>query len=137
MYVTYYLCYGNYRLINQRYLSTYSNEKIDIIKSYVFLKVIEKTMLPYFYDYMRDILVRNIKYIIEEIIKVRSFQIDELVERIKNENTSIETWIDYPIIIKNIIEEIKTICPNAIDIEQNEVNIKGEILINCFYEILE
>ncbi|MBQ8260910.1 MAG: hypothetical protein IJZ00_01370 [Lachnospiraceae bacterium] len=124
-------------MINQRYLSTYSNEKIDIIKSYVFLKVIEKTMLPYFYDYMRDILVRNIKYIIEEIIKVRSFQIDELVERIKNENTSIETWIDYPIIIKNIIEEIKTICPNAIDIEQNEVNIKGEILINCFYEILE
>ena len=138
--VTYYLCCGNYRLINQRYLSTYSINEIDIIKSYIFLKVIEKMWVPYFdnctKDCTKDILAITIKTIIEKTVTLRSFQIDELIEKIKSKSICLDVGIDCTAIVKAIIEVIKVICPNAINIEHNIVNMNWEQLISSITEII-
>ena len=40
--VSYYLCIGNYRMLNQKYLSSYTKSDIDVIKAYVHKKTVEK-----------------------------------------------------------------------------------------------
>ena len=39
--VSYYLCIGNYRMLNQKYLSSYTKSDIDVIKAYVHKKTVE------------------------------------------------------------------------------------------------
>ena len=57
--VSYYLCIGNYRMLNQKYLSSYTKSDIDVIKAYVHKKTVEKLNRSYFDDYMRDVLIKK------------------------------------------------------------------------------
>lgn len=135
--VTYYLCLGNYRIINQKYLSSYRNEKLDVVKAYVLIKAIEKMSLSYFDDFMRDMFIRKTKAAIETVIAVRNFQIIELAEEMKKEYEEAKIWPDYSLIICCIIEIMGNICPEAVIVNREIITIKGEEFINNYYFIEE
>ncbi len=135
--VTYYLCLGNYRMINQRYLSAYSDKDIDVVKAYVLKKVLEKTCLPYYDDYMRDVLVGKIKAAIERIIIVRKFKVVELATEMTKGSKSVETWPDYNVIIEYIIEVIESMCSKAIEMTNEMTVVKCEELNENYYSIEE
>lgn len=131
--VSYYLCIGNYRMLNQKYLSSYTKSDIDVIKAYVHKKTVEKLNRSYFDDYMRDVLIRKVKAVIEKIITIRIFEIKNLAEKLSNESKEIEVWPDYETIADCIIEVMKEICPEAIEVKQEEVTVKGEKLVENYY----
>lgn len=131
--VSYYLCIGNYRMLNQKYLSSYTKSDIDVIKAYVHKKTVEKLNRSYFNDYMRDVLIRKVKAVIEKIITIRIFEIKNLAEKLSNESKEIEVWPDYETIADCIIEVMKEICPEAIEVKQKEVTVKGEKLVDNYY----
>lgn len=138
--VTYYLCVGNYRLINQKYLSAYSNECLDIVKAYIMKKVVEKTCLSYFDGCMRDMLVRKIKAAIERIIIVRKFNVTKLATEMSAETQSVEIWPDYNVIVECIIEEILSVCSKAVEKDDEVTIVKSEELIynyNLIEELIE
>ena len=87
----------------------------------------------YFDDYMRDVLIRKVKAVIEKIITIRIFEIKNLAEKLSNESKEIEVWPDYETIADSIIEVMKEICPEAIEVKQEEVTVKGEKLVENYY----
>ena len=135
--VTYYLCLGNYRIINQKYLSSYSNKKLDVVKAYVLQKAIEKMSLSYFDDFMRDMFIRKTKTTIETVIAVRNFQIIELAEEMKKEYEEAKIWPDYSSIISCIIEIMGNVCSEAVIVNREIITIKGEEFINNYHFIEE
>lgn len=134
--VSYYLCLGNYRMINQKYLSSYTNRNIDVVKAYIHKKTVEKLSLPYFDDYMKDMLTRKVKAAIERVIMIRVFQIADLAEKMQNESKS-EIWPDYRTIINYMIEVVRDIRPEAIEIKQEVVIFKIEEMIQNYYSVEE
>jgi CTP:phosphocholine cytidylyltransferase-like protein len=69
-------------MLNQKYLSSYTKSDIDVIKAYVHKKTVEKLNRSYFNDYMRDVLIRKVKAVIEKIITIRIFEIKNLAEKL-------------------------------------------------------
>ena len=62
-----------------------------------------------------------------------NFEIKNLAEKLSNESKEIEVWPDYETIADCIIEVMKEICPEAIEVKQKEVTVKGEKLVDNYY----
>lgn len=126
--VTYYTSLGNYRLINARCLFSKRTEDIEIIKSYIFKKVIEKIPVSHLNDCEKDMVIMATKAVIEAAFRKRRFVLDEWAKLFEKEQSLNDIWPDYYEIIQKIVEEIRLIAVDAVCMDTDQITIKVEEL---------
>ena len=138
----YYDTLGNYRLLNINYKETKDLskitlikedrvlDKITLIKSYILKKVIDNLDIIYLEKYYKDLIIKRIKLIIEQSIKIRKFSIEDFKNHLKKNKTIKNIWPQDYDLINMVIDVIKNICPEAIYIENNIININTTSLYN-------
>lgn len=132
----YYYTLGNYRLLNICHEKCKYIDKVTIIKAYILISVIKQFELPYLEKCYLDLIVKNIKTIIEEITKLRKLQIEELKKDLKKNKVIDKVWPECDVLIKSVVETIKKICPNAVKIDGNDVIIDFNVMY-LNYDIFE
>lgn len=116
----YYNTIGNYRLLNIDHEKYKYIDKVTIIKAYILINVIKQFELSYLEKCYLDLIVKNIKAIIEEVTKLRKLQIEELKKYLKKNKKVIDkVWPKSDVLIKSVIETINKICPNAVKVDSN------------------
>ncbi len=135
--VAYYLSLGNYRMLNQIYaLPGAWYDGLNLSKAYILKKVMKSLNKNYFDDYMKDLLVRKIKTVIEHIVLVRQFQVEELAAALNRGNSELEIWPDYAEIIRCVIKVLREICPGIVTENEDGITlVKCELLIDQAQEI--
>lgn len=132
----YYNTLGNYRLLNISYNEDKYLKKMTVIKAYIFIRVIDKIDVPYLEACYLDSIIKKIKIVIEESIKLRNFTIKDFECHLEKSNAIDNVWPGNQELINWVIEVIKDIFPQAIEIEDNRVSINATTLYNQ-YELFE
>lgn len=135
--VTYYTSLGNYRLINTMYLAKQEKKSMEIVKAFIHKKVIEKMTLPYLNECDKDLLVIAVKNVVEVIIKKRKIERNDLVEALRKTHKEFEECPDYFEMVKNVINEIEGIVPEAVSTENGTTVISVDSLWKHAIEIEE
>lgn len=128
----YYKTLGNYRLINQRYLSPVIYSDLDVIKAYIYKKVSEKLLQDYMDDYMVDMLKVKVKSTIEDMLLLKKFNISDFSKKMQMEYGDKSIWPDYTTVIKTTIEIIENICSDSIEKKGEIVEINWECILSNY-----
>lgn len=132
----YYNTLGNYRLLNFSYNENKNFDKMSIIKAHIFLQVIRKIEVPYLEVCYVDSITKKIKIIIEESIKLKNFIIKDFEDYLEMNNAIDNVWPRNNELIQLVIEVIKVVFPEAIEIKDNYVSIDATTMFNQ-YELFE
>lgn len=127
----YYNTLGNYRLLNIGYKQHKYIEKMTIIKAYILTQVINAIDVPYLEKYYIDLIVKEIKIIIEELIRLRTCSIEKFKVYLKENNAFDIVWPGNDELIDKVIYVISEICPQAINVDNDCISINATIL---YYE---
>lgn len=128
----YYNSLGNYRLINISYNQDDGIDAMILIKAYIFKCVINKINAPYLEHYQMDAILKKIKIVIEELIKVRNFTIEDFEYHLEKCNVIDTVWPKKREMINWVIGAIRDIIPSAIEMEERYVSINAATLYEQF-----
>lgn len=127
----YYNTLGNYRLLNICYNEHKYIERMTIIKAYILTQVINAIDVPYLEKYYVDLIVKKIKIIIEESIRLRNCSIENFKAYLKENNAFDIVWPGNDELIDKVIDVINKICPRAINVDNDCISVNATIL---YYE---
>lgn len=119
----YYRTLGNYRMINICYKEYDDHAVMTTIKSYILLRVIDKMYEPYMEKYYIDAITVKVKIIIEGLINQKNFTLSEFENYLEQNKVIDDVWPKKLDLIGAVVDVIREIQPNAIQIVDDHISI--------------